>query len=55
MKYEGDSIEGGDTFLGTLKPGETGSVDSMITAVAPSTGDGTIKAKISLKMSQGNW
>ena len=30
VKYEGDSIEGGDTFLGTLKPGETGNVDSML-------------------------
>lgn len=53
VKYEGDSIEGGDTFLGTLKPGETGSVDSMITAVAPSTGDGTIKAKISFENESG--
>ncbi len=54
VKYEGDSIEGGDTFLGTLKPGETGSVDSMITAVAPSTGDGTIKAKISFENESGD-
>ena len=53
VKYEGASIEGGDTFLGTLKPGETGSVDSMITAVAPNTDDGTIKVNISFENESG--
>lgn len=53
VKYEGASIEGGDTFLGTLKPGETGSVDSMITAVAPNTDDGTIKVTISFENESG--
>ena len=51
--YEGASIEGGDTFLGTLKPGETGSVDSMITAIAPNTDDGTIKVNISFENESG--
>ncbi len=53
VKYEGASIEGGDTFLGTLKPGETGSVDSMITAIAPNTDDGTIKVNISFENESG--
>ena len=53
VKYEGDSIEGGDTFLGTLKPGETGNVDSMLTAVAPTADDGTIIARVSFENESG--
>ncbi len=53
VKYEADFIEGGDTFLGTLKPGETANVDSMLTASAPSAG-GTVKAVISFEDESGN-
>ena len=53
VKYEADFIEGGDTFLGTLKPGETANVDSMLTAAAPSAG-GTVKAVISFEDESGN-
>ena len=54
VKYEGDSIEGGDAFLGTLKPGETANVDSMVNAVAPTTGDGTVKALITFENESGD-
>ena len=53
VKYEGDSVEGGDTFLGTLKPGETANVDSMLTATAPSP-NGTVKALITFEDESGN-
>ena len=53
VKYEADFIEGGDTFLGTLKPGETANVDSMLTAAAPSAGE-TVKAVISFEDESGN-
>lgn len=53
VEYEGDFVEGGDTFLGTLKPGETANVDSMLTAVAPSSG-GTVKALITFEDESGN-
>ena len=53
VKYEADFIEGGDTFLGTLKPGETANVDSMLTASAPSAG-GTVKVVISFEDESGN-
>lgn len=53
VKYEGDFVEGGDTFLGTLKPGETANVDSMLTASAPSAG-GTVKALVTFEDESGN-
>ena len=53
VKYEADFIEGGDTFLGTLKPGETANVDSMLTAAAPSA-NGTVKAIISFEDESGS-
>ena len=49
VKYESPSIEGGDTFVGTLKPGETANVDSMLTAIAPSTNGGAVNAKITFE------
>lgn len=54
VKYEGAAIEGGDTFLGTLKPGETANVDSMLNAVAPSTDGGAAKALITFEDESGN-
>lgn len=54
VKYEGDSVEGGDTFLGTLKPGETANVDSMLNAVALSDGNNTVKARITFEDESGN-
>ncbi len=53
VKYEGASIEGGDTFVGTLKPGETANVDSMLTAIAPSTDGGSLNARITFEDESG--
>jgi len=53
VKFKGDSISGGDTFLGTIASGATGSVDAMITGAAPTMDDGTIIAEISYENESG--
>ncbi len=53
VKYEDESVSGGEVFLGTLKPGETANVDSMLSAVAPST-DGSVTAVITFEDESGN-
>ena len=46
VKFEADSLEGGDTFIGNLQPGATGNVDAMVTGIAGTADDGTVKAVI---------
>lgn len=53
VKFEGDSITGGDSFLGTIASGATGSVDTMVTGAAPTMDDGKIKAIISYENESG--
>lgn len=53
VKFKADSISGGDTFIGTLAPGATGSVDAMLTAVAATMDDGKIIAEISYENESG--
>lgn len=53
VKYQGDYVEGGESFIGNLASGNTGSVDSMITAIAPCE-DGIVKAIISYEDDAGN-
>ena len=53
VKFQGDSIKGGDTFLGTITSGATGNVDAMVTGVAPTMDDGKIKAVISYENESG--
>lgn len=53
VKFEGDSITGGDSFLGTIPSGVTGSVDAMVTGAAPTMDDGKIKAVISFENESG--
>ena len=52
-KFKGDSIQGGDTFLGTIASGGTGNVDAMVTGVAATADDGKIKAVISYENESG--
>jgi len=54
VKFKGDNISGGDTFLGTISPGATGSVDAMVTGESATMDDGTIKAVISYEDESGN-
>lgn len=53
VKFEGDSISGGDSFLGTISSGATGSVDAMVTGVAATMDDGKIRAVISYENESG--
>lgn len=53
VKFEGDSISGGDSFLGTISSGATGSVDAMVTGAAATMDDGKIKALISYENESG--
>lgn len=54
VKFEADSVEGGDTFIGNLSPGATGNVDAMVTGIAATTDDGTVKAVITYEDEAGN-
>lgn len=52
-RFEGDSINTTDTYVGNIKPGETGNVDTMITGAAPTMDDGKIKIYISYEDENG--
>lgn len=54
VKFLGDSIEGGDCFIGPLESGATGNVDAMVTGAAPTQDDGVIKAEITYEDESGN-
>lgn len=54
VKFEADSVEGGDTFIGNLAPGATGNVDAMVTGIAATMDDGTVKAVITYEDEAGN-
>jgi hypothetical protein len=43
VSFEADSIEADETYLGKIETGGTGSVDTMVTGVAPTEDDGTVK------------
>ncbi len=53
VRFQADSVEGGDTFLGNLTPGSTGSVDAMLTGIAATMDDGTVKAVITYEDDAG--
>ena len=54
VKFEGDSISGGDTFIGKIDPGATGNVDAMITGEAVTMDEGTVKAVVYYEDESGN-
>lgn len=54
VSYQSDTVDEGLTYLGNIAPGATGSVDSMVTGIAPDTGDGIVKAVISYEDEAGN-
>ncbi len=53
VKFEADSVSGGDTFIGNLEPGATGNVDVYLTAQAPTMDDGTVKVLITYEDEEG--
>ena len=54
VKFEADSVEGGDTFIGNLAPGATGNVDAMVNGIAATTDDGSVKAVLTYEDDAGN-
>ena len=53
VKFEADSIQTTDTYVGNIKPGETGNVDCMVTGEAPTADEGKIKVTISYEDENG--
>lgn len=54
VSYKSDTVDDALTYLGNITPGQTGSVDSMVTGIAPDTGEGIVKAVISYEDEAGN-
>ncbi len=54
VTYQAETVESGITYLGNISPGATGSVDSMLTGIAPDMGDGIVTAIISYEDEAGN-
>ncbi|MBD5465642.1 MAG: hypothetical protein HDR22_07465 [Lachnospiraceae bacterium] len=54
VAFVGDSVSGGDAFLGKIESGGTGNVDSMVTGAQPTMDEGIIKAVISYEDEAGN-
>ncbi len=53
VSFAGDSITGGDMFIGNLDSGATGNVDTMVTGAAPTTDDGMVAVTISYENEAG--
>lgn len=54
VNYESETVDNGVTYLGNIAPGNTGNVDSMLTGIAPDTGNGVVKAVITYEDEAGN-
>lgn len=54
VKFQADSITGGDVFVGKIEAGETGNVDSMVTGAMATMDDGKIIAAITYEDDAGN-
>lgn len=53
VSFLGDSINPVDSYVGNIKPGETGNVDAMLSGVAPTMDDGTITISITYEDENG--
>lgn len=53
VAFTGESITGGDTFVGNLDSGATGNVDTMVTGAAPTMDDGSITVTVSYENEAG--
>lgn len=52
VKFEADSVQTVESYVGNIKPGETGNVDCMVSAIAPSE-DGKVRVTISYEDENG--
>lgn len=53
VKFWADSVTGGDTYLGNIDPGATGSVDAYLSGAAATTDDGKVKILITFEDESG--
>lgn len=53
VRFEADSIQTTDAYVGNIKPGETGNLDTMVSGVAPTTDEGKVKIIISYEDENG--
>lgn len=53
VAFSADSIKPVETYVGNIKPGETGNVDTMLTGIAPTADDGTVKILITYEDENG--
>lgn len=53
VSFKADSIQPIDTYVGNIKPGETGNVDAMISGINPTADDGKILALITYEDENG--
>lgn len=51
--FTADSIKPVETYVGNIKPGETGNVDTMLTGINPTADDGTVKVTITYEDENG--
>lgn len=52
--FEADSIQTVESYVGNIKPGETGNVDCMVTGTAATADDGKVKVTISYENENGD-
>ena len=52
-RFEADSIQTTDAYVGNIKPGDTGNLDTMVSGVAPTTDEGKVKIIISYEDENG--
>ncbi len=53
VTFVGDSIQQTNSYVGNIKPGESGNVDAMISGTAPTMDDGKIKVMITYEDENG--
>lgn len=53
VKFKADTIDEASAFVGNLQSGATGNVDVMLTGIAPTMDDGTVKMEISYEDDAG--
>ena len=53
VRFEADSIQTTDAYVGNIKPGDTGNLDTMVSGVAPTTDEGKVKIIISYEDENG--
>ena len=53
VNFEADSIKPTDYYVGNIKPGETGNVDTMLSGIAATADDGTVRVVINYEDENG--